>query len=415
MRQPLSHFRIRLRGQMGRARREGVIATSQRIATAMAYVATWVCFLPITIVGHLAGYRRLTVIGERVGHLAAEVDCFLKKRDLGEIRARRYFLAIPVDRVANSHLLCYWSQHLPVVSHPWLARLLVAMSGFILMREDVGQYVLRLNKTQEIYRVNATWNGRPPILRLTQEDKEWGRKRLRDIGLPEQAWFVCIHVRSSGFSPHDDAAHAYRNAHIEAMLAAIREIAKHGGWSVRMGDPSMPPLPPCENVVDYAHHSLRSARLDVVLAASCRFFFGNSSGVAFIATVFGVPSALANMIPCSVLGVLPVDISIPKLLWDKKEARYLTFGEIMASPTANYRYTELYERAGIGVEENSAEDLASLVLEMLAHVEGRHKDEVYDRELQRRFKALLRVGHYSYGSVASVASGFLRRHEALIS
>lgn len=362
----------------------------------------------------MMGYRRLTVIGERVGHLAAEIDCFLKKRNLGELKVRRYFVAIPIDRVANSHLLFYWAQHLPVISHPRLARLLIAMSSFVLMREDISHYVLRLNETQEIYRVNAEWNRRPPILKLTEEDRMWSQKRFVDLGLKDGAWFVCAHVRSLGFSPNDDKAHAYRNGHIEFMVPAINEIAKRGGWTVRMGDPSMPPLPPCENAIDYAHHSLRSARMDVALAASCRFFLGNSSGISFISTAFGVPCALANMIPCSVLGVLPADLSIPKLLWDERQGRYLTFAEIMGSPVSNYRYTDLYEQSGIRVDENSPEDLVDLVSEMLDRLDGVNERTEQDRVLQEHFRSLLRPGHYSYGSVANVATAFLKRYKQLL-
>jgi len=40
----------------------------------------WMLFLPAGLLGHLFGYRRLIVRTEHIGHLAAEVDTFLKEQ-----------------------------------------------------------------------------------------------------------------------------------------------------------------------------------------------------------------------------------------------------------------------------------------------------------------------------------------------
>src|SRR4029077_5857710 len=129
----------------------------------------------------------------------------------------------------------------------------------------------------EIYRLNAQWAGRPPLLALTPEDVTWGWEMLSALGLPPDAWFVCVHAREGGFSPHDEVMHRYRNADPDALIPAMREIAARGGWCVRMGDPTTRPLLPIPGVVDYAHHPVRSARLDIVLCAKAKFFLGNSS------------------------------------------------------------------------------------------------------------------------------------------
>lgn len=410
-----SHLRVRLLGRLDRAKREGFLANATALGGFVVSAALWLLLLPLTAVLHLAGFRRLTVLGERIGHLAGEVDCFLMKREMGEIRrGRRHFLAIPADRAANDHLLHYWRSHLPVISHPLLAHLLVAMSRWLLMREDVSGYLLRLNRSAEIYRVFAGWGGRPSILRLTDEDRAWGREKLKTLELPADAWFVCVHVREPGFSPRDEWAHAYRNAHIETAIPAMREIVRQGGWCIRMGDPSMTPLPVLEHVIDYAHHPLRCPRLDVVLCAQCRFFLGDTSGLTFVGAAFGVPSALANMVPASALGLLPSDLSIPKLLRLKREDRYLSWPEILTSAVANYRFASLYDEAGIAVEENSADEIVELVEEMLQRLAGSFAESDGDRELQRRFRELLRPGHYSFGTPARMATTFLRWHRELL-
>jgi putative glycosyltransferase (TIGR04372 family) len=405
---------VRAQNRWERAKQEGVIGTAKFVGSFLLVLVLWLLLLPATITLHLAGFRRITVIGDRIGHLAAEVDCFLKCKALGEVpKGRCFFLAIPIDRVSNPHLLSYWREKLPVVSHPLLARLLETMSRWVFMRKDVTSYILRLDQSADVFRVNADWNDRPPILQLTGEDREWGQQRLRDLGVPDDAWFVCIHVREPGYSPGDESAHAHRNGCIENVIPAMREIVRRGGWCIRMGDSSMTRMLDCDNVIDYAHHALRSPRLDVVLCAQCRFLLGSTSGLAFVSAAFGVPSALANMIPFSALGLLPKDISIPKLLWSERDQRYLGSDEIMNSEVANFRYAKLYVNEGIRVDENSADDIADLVREMLDRLDERFVESDEDWELCHRFKTSLRLGHYSFGTTAEVATTFLRNHTAL--
>lgn len=408
-------FLFRLRTRFGRAQQEGWGATGFAGLMLIGTAAIWATLLPVTIILHLAGYRRLNVLCGRIGHLAAEVDTFLKERELGAFPShRRYFLAIPADQVANRHMLGYWGQHLPVISHPLLARFVHAMSRWLFMRQNFDRYLMRLNETAEIFGVNARWAGRPPILSLSESDKEWGKQQFRELGIPAGAWFVCIHVREPGYSPGDEAVHAHRNGSIQAILPAMQEIARRGGWCVRVGDPTMSPLPGCENAIDYAHHPLRSARLDVVLCASCRFFLGNTSGLTFVSAAFGVPSALANMVPTSAMGLLPEDLSIPKLLWSLREGRYLGWEEIMNSPISNFRYAGLFADAGIRVDENTPEDIADLVLEMLDRLAGTFLAREDDRRRVAAFKALMKPGHYSYGTPAQVAATFLRKHDDVL-
>ena len=374
----------------------------------------WALLLPISIPLHVLGFRRVTVIVGRIGHLVTEVDCLLKEEALGILRRRKWLLLAPPSQVANPHLLGYWKQKVRVIENPWFCTVLKAMSRWILMTHDVSHYVLRLNDTQDIYRINSRWDGRAPILRLRDEDRSPETSGLRELGIPKDGWFVCAHVREPGFSPGDDTAHAHRNGRPEAVIPAMQEIVRRGGFCVRMGDPSVSRLPPMPGVIDYAHHPLRSARMDIVLCASTRFFLGNSSGLALVSSVFGVPCALVNMIPSSALSVLPNDLSIPKLLRFDRESRLLRFDEILGSPIADFRYAKLYSDAGITPVENSPEEILALVREMLDRLEGKHEESEEDQDLQRRFMGLLRPGHYSYGAASRVGAAFLRKYQHLL-
>ena len=177
----------------------------------------------------------------------------------------------------------------------------------------------------------------------------------------------------------------------------------------------MRPLVPMEKVIDYAHLDSRSSTLDLFLCASCTFFLASCSGLLFLASVFGRPSAAANQVPVSsVLAFGVNDIATPKLLWSEAESRYLTYREVFDSDIANFRFTELYQQHGVRVVENSPEDVLGLALEMLDRVEGRSAYSPQDEALQVRFKSLMREGHFSFGGGTRVGRNFLRKYEHLL-
>lgn len=368
--------------------------------------------LPLTLLLHLAGYRHVTIFTDRIGHLAIEPDCLLKEQALGHIRPRKWIMLASPGRIANEHLLTYWQPYFHILRSPLACFMVASMSRFGLMRQDVGHYTRAIGKAQASYHIYAEWADRPPILKLSPEVEIWGKEQLKALGLPENAWFVCVHAREGGFSPIDEELHTHRNSRIENTFAAMAEIVRRGGWVIRIGDTSMTPLPSMPNVVDYAHHPLKSPRLDIFLCARARFILASTSGIALVGSVFGVPCALANMVPLSALGVGIHDISIPKLYWLENEKRYLRFNEVFTSPLSCAQYSRAFANAGIRLEENSMEDIQELALEMFDHLENH--PNANGHELQKSFLALLQDHHYAYGAASTVSARFLLRHRMLI-
>lgn len=414
MRRRLAQWSARLGVRVDRAVQEGVWRTSAELLGTAAAGVVWAFLLPVTMVLHLAGFRHLTVLVGRIGHLAAEPDSFLKARALGMVRPGRYFMLAPQRAVANVAMLDYWRSHITVIEEPALCWLLSAMGRWVLMKHDMSRYVLKLDASQDIYRINAAWKGRPPLLKVSSADLAWSDEQFKALGLPGESWFVCVHVREPGFSPADESAHSYRNSDPRALRPAMAEIVRRGGWCVRMGDPTMTPLDPMPGVIDYAHHPLRSARMDVLLCARCRFFLGNTSGLTLVSSVFGVPSALANLVPLSVRPFLPSDIGIPKLIRDVNSGRYLSFREVMRSPKGDFRYSRLYQRAGIEAVENTSGEILDMVIEMLDQLDGVFEPELSDESMQRCFNSLFQPGNYGWGSSAITSPSFLRRHRNLL-
>ena len=112
------------------------------------------------------------------------------------------------------------------------------------------------------------------------------------LGLPLDAWFVCLHVREGGYKEDWEN---FRNSDIRNFLGSIKEITKRGGWVVRMGDPTMTKLPALERVVDYAHSHQRCPIMDVYLLKECSFCLSASSGIVDLAYLLGKPLVMTNI------------------------------------------------------------------------------------------------------------------------
>ena len=373
----------------------------------------WVISLPISLPLHFLGFRAVPVNVTRIGHLASEIDAFLKDIQLGNIENKKWFILAPNEKVVNPTLLEYWRKHIRVISGKWKCIFFSLMTRHGLITQDTKHYVWAMGKSATYYSIQKDWGQRPPILKLEMDHRNKGWRILQDWGIPKDGWFISIHARENGYSPEDESIHAHRNSKIERLIPVICEIRRRGGWVIRMGDPTMQKLPPMEGVIDYAHSSYRSDWMDIFLCAENKFFLGNSSGLSILATVFGVPCALANMVPTSHLGFSAFDLSIPKLIWSKKKNRYLSFHEIFTSEISNFRLAKLFEYADLVPEENSSEDILDFTTEMLDKLEGKFVPLPEDESLQAQYKSYLKPHHYGFGTASRVGSLFLRKYQDL--
>jgi len=262
----------------------------------------------------------------------------------------------------------------------------------------------------------AAWEkaGRAPLLTLSEEETRKGRACLRKLGLPDGAWFVCLHVRESGFKQ----AHGYNavesalNAEIGSYVPAIRAVIEHGGWVIRIGDEKMQPLPPTPRAIDYAHSALKSDWMDVFLLGACRFFIGTSSGPAYVPPLFGTPCVLTNWLPAGQRPFNSRDIYIPKLHQAGFPPRLLSFAEMMAPPIGYAPRYALAEELGLAPVPNTPEEIREVVSEMLDRLDGTLSYTEMDEALQSAFDAVAET-NLCIGN-ARAGRAFLRRYTRLL-
>ena len=352
---------------------------------------------------------------DRIGHLCIEPDCYIKEGLLG-LRHRFFgIFLIPKAVAANRVLLALWAKKLTILTSSFWCRILLPFARLPFSSYPIAKYAVAINDTALCATIEAKWKGRRPLLTLPRDLSSKGWEALRELGLPPGAWYVCVHSREGGYSPGDENLHSFRNSEIESYRLAMQAIVDRGGWCMRVGEASTKPLAATKGVFDYAHSSLKSEWMDLFLCANCLFFLGNSSGLHLLSSVFGVPSALANLIPVSSsLPVMPGDIGIPKVLKKRGTGETLKFVEILASPLGDYRFAERYAEEGILVEDNTPEDIRDLALEMLEQCRGTFAYTPEDEALQRRFQSLFREGHYSFGADSRIGRSFLRKYADIV-
>ena len=391
---------------------EGIVRFLYR---AVVFVLSWIIFILLYPVFWVMNIRVIPIKYYALGHMAIEPDMYVKEGILGLRPLYRSLLLVPPRDVANRHLLQYWKKYFWVIDNPVLWVLLGKLGRSRLTTYDVDKYQVAINKNAAYPAIQKQYYGRPSLLTLTETDRARGWDELKKLGVPQDAWFVCVHCREGG-STAAEPVHSLRDVDVNNYVPAMEEIVRRGGWVFRMGDAGMKPIPLMPQVIDYAHLDIKSDWMDIFLCASCRFCIRTASGLGDVPTVFGVPGVMTNaVLPLSViLPFGPQDIGISKLIRSSKDGRYLTFKEVFASPIGNYRWGHQFVDNGLEVVEKSSEDIKAVTIEMLDRLEGRFEYSQEDDRMQARYKSLMNETHYSYGAMARIGKDFLRKHEALL-
>ena len=358
------------------------------------------------------GLRFLRLYSNQIGHMG-HLDWYVKMTLLGQRASSRP--VILADNPANPCYLNYWRRYIPdIIVDPVASELLTPSARYL---EDGLVAVLDAKGEQKADYFYATqvaiqkqWDaeGRPPLLTMSAEDKERGWECLRrHFGVPPGAWFVSLHVRHDGNCFESQGT---RDAQIPTYIPAIRTIVERGGWVIRMGDRSMPPLPSMANVIDYAHSPVKSDWMDVFLWAQCRFYLGTNSGPAFIPPTFGVPVVMTNWSPLGIPDLFIQGLCTFKLYWNELEQRYLSFPEVLSSSLGFTNAPEHITSKGVSLVDNTPEEIQEVVTEMLERLEGKRSYTTEENQLQEGFDLLKN----KVPGVGRIGRSFLRKHAQLL-
>jgi len=366
------------------------------------------------------------VIGSLGNHYA--IESLLKANQYGLRSARKPFLLLPENaQLRNPALFSYFEPHLHVVRDREAIQALKQLESVLTLPLGLG---LPMNDSFPFLDFAVNWAEverekqglELALFHLSDQHRGMGMQALNHLGLPKDAWYVTLHVREPGYrgETRENTTENWRNANPLDYLKACEVVTRAGGWVFRMGDPSMTPLPPMAQVIDYALHEIRSDWMDVFLGATCRFFIATSSGPIIIPMIFGKPVLFTNSNGfVEYYGLRRHHLYLPRWVKKTKSGSLLTFQEYMLPPTSTLCSMKGFRDAGLGWVENTPEELEAATMEMLERTDGGLPSTIPDNDLQRRFKALAETCGLKYGgqamkAFASISRDFIEHHADLL-
>jgi len=218
-----------------------------------------------------------------------------------------------------------------------------------------------------------------PDLDFTKKDKTRFQRQLEKLGVQENGWYVCLHVRDGGY--HSDWA-SRRNADIRTYLPAVRAIVDRGGVVIRMGDSRMQPAPSEAGLIDYALSDYKDEWFDMFLIKNCRLYMGMQSGILDSAILFGRQLLITNMDCFTFWPLLKAeDRGIFKHLFSSELERNLTAREMLSLPFRFRDFALGQNDSSLTPITNSPEEIHAAVVESLAITES-----TVPSELQQQFR-----------------------------
>jgi putative glycosyltransferase (TIGR04372 family) len=352
-----------------------------------------------------------------VGHIA-HLDSYIKNELLSARENYDYYFDIPIGlSIPNIYFLELWKKLLNSdKANEKISKL--TYDEIILLQDDFWSTLINGSDSALMFNefgslVQKKWSMQKlkPVLTIPNDEAQIGSEILSKWGLPTNAWFVCLHVRESGF--HYDwhkQNPGTRNANISSYLDAIDYITSIGGYVIRMGDKSMEKLPQLDRVIDYVHTTDKTDYMDIFLCANCKFFIGTNSGLGLVPSVFGKKCLLTNWSPIAIPQWYPEDIFIPKLVRRKTDKSYLSFKEMFSTIAGWSQFQKYYNEANLEVIDNTPDEILNGVKDIIENLSS--DNGLMENQLVRDFSKL----SYEYiGYTGSkISPSFIKKHIKLL-
>jgi putative glycosyltransferase (TIGR04372 family) len=352
----------------------------------------------------------------QLGHLGM-LAAHRKMIALGIFPPANYLLLAPPHKIANTRFLDYFENLFCILREPELISALFPYQRFF------GDSFMAVTKadgniepwTLAAARAEAAWADRPPLLRLGEEDDAFGRRTLHAMGMPDDAWYVGLHVREAGFYGESEGdAGSHRNADIQSYLPAVEEIVRRGGWVIRLGDQTMRPLPSLPGLVDYARSLQKSQRMDVFLMATSRMVIGTTSGLTTATQAFGTPLLLVNCISNDWQFWHRATHFIVKQVLERVGGRRLSLAETYRPPTQGLLASAIaLRRHGYAVRDNNSDEILEATRYKLDLLDGSVPSES-DLELLAAYRLALQDNPLIFGAAEPVLPFLARNPELLM-
>lgn len=298
---------------------------------------------------------------ERVGHLAGNSENYLCQVDAG-LHPKAYDIWFHRSVPACKQIARMYGRVMRV-DHTKFSRLVSLVNSMfkgwekhMCSAHQVDRDIYNLYEIQKCH------------ISFTPEEKKKGEKILRKWGIPEGSKWVCLIVRDGAYLPTLHY-HSYRDSNVQDYLMAALELAEKGYYVFRMGakvEKKFKVHHP--KIIDYATDGRRSDFMDAYLGANCEFCISSGTGFDAIPVVFRKPVCFVNYVPIEYLNTWVKGVAIFKHHY--KGGKRMTLDEIYQSGASQFMASHQFKDEGIVLVDNSPDEIADAVVEMIAMVEG---------------------------------------------
>lgn len=306
----------------------------------------------------------------RIGHLALNVDLYLRRRQLGQVgqESANYRFVCDSGQLANPELVRLWQQQIDL-STSLFWRGLLWLSGWMI--EGTRFWVpLPMNSVEY-----EPFNEAPPTLDFNRADQARGEEGLRAMGLdPQKDRFVCLFARDSGYLkkilPEADwACHECRNSDIATFDLLVDWLLEQGFYVLRMGTHVEVPFQvEHERYIDYAQQ-FRDPFLDLYLCAHAYAFIGSASGLGDVTNLFDTPRLQLDCIPFGFIPFGKQQMSLPKRVVRLDTREPVPYAEIIQKGLEFQHNGVLFNRAGYDYVDNTPQEKLAATKELLRWIQ----------------------------------------------
>jgi putative glycosyltransferase (TIGR04372 family) len=409
-----------VRLQWDRLRKEGATVLLRQASKGFKFLAALPFVLLMRLIRPFFTIRIVQLRFERIGHMAAEPELFLSRRDVGMVEPSDVEIFYPFSfyqaPIANRQLHAMWHRTLRVMpSAKWIDVVNRLIPGGGRHWYDFGQ--------PREWDLHGVFGRTKPHVSFTREEILQGVDRLQELGVPPTRPFVCFISRDPSYLISHQPGEAdynlrwdFRDSDIDGYAQAVQRLAERGYYALRMGAAVAKPFSlKHPMVIDYATAG-RSDFMDIFLVSRCAFYLGDTAGLFAVAALFRRPMAWVNLIPLEHVSAWgPRDLFIPKKVYCKNRRRYLTFTEMFDLGVAAGYSNDDYERHEVEIHNNTPQEIESLAIEMDARLKGTWKTCKEDEELQRRFWSIFTSrDSLKRVAVSRIGTEFLRANRELL-
>lgn len=345
------------------------------------------------------GIYFVRIFHSRLGHLALNTELFLRRKKLGLVKENAFYVFLILESkkypIANSFIISMIERQGKVING-FLAKLFFILVNRTKYLYDLSGFYMMSNEYLE-------FKNAPPTLNFTIEEERKGREILKDMGIHENDWFVCIFSRDNlyletiehDFTELNSQYHEYRNSHIDTYIDAVKFIIDNGGFVIRLGKIQAKKMNfRHPRFIDYPFSRFRSDFMDIYLNAKCKFVLTSPSGATDVARIFDTPYCGVNYVPIDQAPFNKNAIFIPKRLKKRDTGKYLSlksYLDILAlapDPFNDALNSYFYDKNDIEIIDNSSKEILDITKEMFDRLNGTFVESQTNIERQSKFQRI---------------------------